>query len=88
MKGNDIKCCPFCGNDEVEYSAKTVGDKTKDNGDSIRAYYISMFCTKCHCYGPRELVEIKYVKPDNIRLETNITQLTYVTKALNAWNKR
>lgn len=88
MKGKDIRCCPFCGNDEVEYSAKTVGDRHYADGSKKRVYHISVYCTKCYTYGPRVVVKFDYPETNPFRAVEEVNEVKYVTKAINAWNGR
>lgn len=88
MKGKDIKACPFCGNDEVEYSTKTVGDRYYADGSKKRVYHISVYCTKCYVYGPRVMVKFDYPESSAFNAGKEIREVKYVTKAINAWNNR
>lgn len=88
MRGKDIRCCPFCGNDEVEYSAKTGGDRTYADGSRKRVYHVSVYCTKCFTYGPRVLVKLDYDPNKVYSTKEDIKEVKYITKAINAWNGR
>lgn len=73
-----IEPCPFCKNNKIKYSSKTMGSiRTK------KQRHIAMYCTKCHCYGPRLIVTLA----EDESYE-NINDEKYVTMATIAWNRR
>ena len=71
-----VKACPFCGSDDIELSTKHVG---------YYKYHIAMYCKKCHCYGPRDLVKCnQYSGPrDDMYKDSDILKI-----AIRNWNRR
>lgn len=69
----EIKPCPFCGSENIDYSIKTT------NG----GYHMSMYCKECHCYGARVL--IKHFENGRFLIERNET---YKELAIKEWNTR
>lgn len=73
-----IKPCPFCKSTKIEYSSKTMG-----NYRLKIQRHIAMYCTKCHCYGPRLIVTL--AEGESYK---NIDDEKYVNMAIESWNRR
>ena len=72
----ELKPCPFCGSNNIDYSIKTCG--------SYRGqYYIAMYCKECNCYGKRTL--IKPMETTRLEIEKNES---YKELAIAEWNTR
>ena len=70
--------CPFCGNKDIRFSAKTTTINFK------RAYHFAMYCTKCHCYG-RRVLWMHDGKMGRTAIDRNED---FKRQALAAWNRR
>lgn len=70
----NLKDCPFCGSNNIDYSVKTAGRI---------GYHMSMYCKDCHCYGKRVLI-----KPTEKRLSDIAKNSKYKQLAIEAWNTR
>ena len=72
----ELKPCPFCGSNNIDYSIKTCS--------SYRGqYYIAMYCKECNCYGKRTL--IKPIETTRLEIEKNES---YKELAIAEWNTR
>ena len=81
MKGTDmneveLKPCPFCGGNKIDYSIKTTGRWE-------RKYHMAMYCKECNCYGARVLVTPTETNRYDIEKNTEYKKL-----AIEAWNRR
>ena len=76
----NLKPCPFCGSNDVRFSMKVSGSY------NLR-YRATMYCNKCHCYGPRTLTEdvyqFDYPGRDAIQSDEKVH-----AQAEYAWNRR
>ena len=72
----ELKPCPFCGSNNIDYSIKTCGSYRKQ-------YHIAMYCKECNCYGKRTL--IKPIETARWEIEKNES---YKELAIAAWNTR
>lgn len=68
---NPINNCPFCDSDKLDISIKT-------SGRWERYYQVSVYCKKCHCYGPRVVSHV-----DNYSKVPEIDK----NAAIDLWNK-
>lgn len=76
----EIKPCPFCGGNDIRYS-------TKVKGHFEVYYHATMYCNKCHTYGPRVISKSVYNGDyGNRRKIENDEELKI--KAIDAWNNR
>ena len=73
---SELKCCPFCGGEDIGYSVKTTGRWE-------RKYHVAMYCKDCNCYGKRVLV----TPTENTRYDIERNE-EYKKLAINAWNTR
>ena len=77
---SQLKSCPFCGGNNIDYSVKTGGIYNK-----IRKYHIAMYCKECNCYGKRTLVKLTEEECSRYDVENNEK---YKDLAIKAWNTR
>lgn len=76
MSENNLKPCPFCGSNNIDYSIKTCG--------SYRGqYHVAMYCKDCNCYGKRTLIEPTETARWEIEKNSQYKEL-----AMQAWNTR
>lgn len=73
---NELKCCPFCGGEDIGYSVKTTGRWE-------RKYHVAMYCKDCNCYGKRVLI----TPTENTRYDVEHNE-EYKKLAINSWNTR
>lgn len=73
---SELKCCPFCGGEDIGYSVKTTGRWE-------RKYHVAMYCKDCNCYGKRVLI----TPTENTRYDVEHNE-EYKKLAINAWNTR
>lgn len=75
MTKYNLKECPFCGSDKLDFSLKT----------SEAGYHACVYCKSCHTYGPRVLVKSDTRYWDRYRYEHDeaIKQ-----EASEKWNER
>ena len=66
------KACPFCKSKNLDISNKTATSNYKN-----RMRHISVYCKKCHCYGPRIIS-----KDDGVTKNDEIA----IKQAVAAWN--
>lgn len=78
----NLKPCPFCNGDNIEYSIKTGGIYNK-----IRKYHVAMYCTDCNCYGKRTLIKITEEDYENRTCSVEKNDV-YKKIAIQAWNTR
>ena len=78
----NLKPCPFCASNNIEYSIKTGGMYNK-----IRKYHVAMYCTDCNCYGKRTLIKIKEEDYKNRTCSVEKNE-EYKKLAIQAWNTR
>ena len=78
----NLKPCPFCNGDNIEYSIKTGGMYNK-----IRKYHVAMYCTNCNCYGKRTLIKITEEEYENRTCSVEKNDV-YKKIAIKAWNTR
>jgi hypothetical protein len=77
----ELKSCPFCGSNKLEYSIKTTSSLKKVG------YNCCIYCKNCNTYGPR----VRSEKVDNrdYRGRYQIETDTYVKEeAIKKWNER
>lgn len=72
--------CPFCGCTDIRYSIKTTTISYK------RAYHVTAYCNRCHCYGPRTLVKID--NEENFHRYDIEHDKKLEEAAYEAWNRR
>lgn len=76
MSETKLKPCPFCSNNNIDYSIKTCG--------SYRGqYHVAMYCKKCNCYGKRTLIQPTEIARWEIEKNESYKEL-----AIQAWNTR
>ena len=73
---SELKCCPFCGGEDIVYSVKTAGRWE-------RKYHVAMYCKDCNCYGKRVLI----TPTENTRYDVEHNE-EYKKLAINSWNTR
>lgn len=78
----NLKPCPFCNSDNIEYSIKTGGMYNK-----IRKYHVAMYCIDCNCYGKRTLIKITEEEYENRSCSVEKNE-EYKKLAIQAWNTR
>ena len=78
----EIKPCPFCGSIDIKPSLKV-----SSAGCAEVRYHATMYCNKCHCYGPRVITKV--VRYDDYSGRTELEKDQEIKeKAIDAWNKR
>lgn len=75
---SNLKPCPFCGSNDIRFSAKTSTTYRS------RTYRFAMYCYDCNCYGARVLWNHDGKTP---RYEIDKTP-EFRQWAENAWNRR
>lgn len=77
-----IKPCPFCGSTDIRSSLKAASA-----GCGEVRYHATMYCNKCHCYGPRVITKV--VVSNDYRGRSELEKdIIIKEKALLAWNSR
>lgn len=77
----ELKNCPFCNSDKIEYSIKTTSSGNK------AGYNCQFYCKNCHTYGPR--VRTKKVSYYDYKGRYSIeTDGEIKEQARILWNKR
>lgn len=80
VKTPSLKPCPFCGSKDICYSTKI------SRHFEVR-YFATMYCNKCHCYGPRTLSKV--INRDDYKCRDDIAKDdTIKANAIDAWNRR
>ena len=77
----ELKPCPFCGGEKLDYSEKRVYCDSSTNV----YYHAAIYCRKCHAYGRRVLSEKAWCR-DYTAQQALLNGLR--EKAIEAWNRR
>ena len=74
----ELKPCPFCGGDKIDFSVKTTND--------YPFWYVAMYCKSCHCYGARTRATVQtngWIGRRAIEASEEARKI-----AAEAWNRR
>ena len=74
----DLKPCPFCGSDKLDFQYRQALDKKHRYGK----YDAAIYCRHCYAYGAR-------VKSENVIFSDSITREEAMKQmAIMLWNRR
>ena len=78
---NELKPCPFCGGQDLDYSEKRV---QRDHGTQVQ-YQATIYCKRCHTYGPR-ILSRRVIWHNYVAVNASLIGLRELAE--EAWNRR